>query len=79
MIKLVACNVGGLPVGESHWNCRHPDALVAMAQDMRAAGATYPAIAAVVLADPTTVASWCLGRRRKPAARIIARRVKPTT
>lgn len=69
-------NARGVPMGISHWNVRHGDEVVAQAKELKAQGLTHRAIAAHVDASVHAVISWCLGRRRRPHARVIVQRVK---
>lgn len=76
-IRLVTTNIGGLPMGESHW-CAHPEALVQQARAMHADGISTRAIAQKLGngVHAVTVWRWVAQVSRKPAARVIARRVK---
>ncbi len=77
MIEMRACNPRGVLCGESQPACRHPDATVALARELRSAGLSYQAIAdALGLKYRQTVWQWVAGGGRKPAARIIVKRIK---
>lgn len=78
-IILVPTNLQGQPVGEHAHRTRFSDATVARARELRAAGWTLQAIAAEVGARHQTVHGWVSFKRRKPPARVIARRVKTST
>lgn len=79
MIKLVRTNIHGVPVGEDNPTARYSDATVARARDLRAEGWTLSAIAEELgVKTKTVVHDWVIFRRRKPPARIVARRVKPS-
>ncbi len=73
-IELVTCGPGGQRCGQSHSMARHDDTTVELARALRAQGMTYPAIGMALGAGASTVASWCIGRRRRPPAKVVARR-----
>lgn len=67
-------NARGYPVGESHYRCRHADAVVDRARQLRVAGMTYRQIAEEVGCSIGCAHDWINGRRRRPQARVIATR-----
>ncbi len=69
-------NLHGLPVGSDHHLAVHSDDVVARARAMRRDGMTYRAIGAALGVHFGVVWAWVAGKRRKPAARVIARRVR---
>lgn len=75
-VRIVKTNLQGLPVGESHHFARYPDALIEQAKAMRAQGQTLRAIAAELGVSHSAVHQWSAGLRRRPHARVVARRVK---
>lgn len=78
MIKILKTNARGILCGESQPMCRYSDATVARARELRAAGMTCKAIAEELgVKNRTTVLRWCNGERRRPHARIIAKRIRP--
>lgn len=79
MIKLVKCNLAGLPVGEDNHACKYPDDLVAQARRMRADGMTLKAISAELGPCFQTIHDYVTNRRRNPPAKVVARRVKTRT
>lgn len=75
-VRLVATNITGLPMGESHW-CAHPEALVQQARAMHAQGISTRAIAQLLNGPhAATVWRWVSGTGRKPPAKVVARRIK---
>lgn len=76
-VRIIKANAQGLPVGESHPNCRYPDSLVEKARAMRAQGETLRGIAAELGVAHPTIYYWTSGRLRQPAVRVVARRIKP--
>lgn len=77
MIELRTTNARGVLCGESQPMCKWPDTLVAEARALRAQGMTIDGIAAQ-LDGPhrATIYRWLAGTARKPAARVVARRVR---
>lgn len=76
MIKLVKCNLAGLPMGEDNPACKYPDDLVAQARLMHDQGMTLKAISAELGPCFQTIHDYVTNRRRQPAVRVVARRVK---
>lgn len=77
-VRLVSTTLRGVPVGESSPNTRWPDTMVAQAKALRAEGMPIRKITANLNGPHhATVWRWVAGVTRKPAARVIARRVKP--
>lgn len=76
MIKLVKCNLAGLPMGEDNHACKYPDDLVAQARHLYDQGMTLKAISAELGPCFQTIHDWVKNRRRRPAVRVIARRVR---
>ena len=79
LIRLVRCNVKGHPVGEDACAARFSDAAVTKAKELRAAGWTLSQIATELGCNFRTVSDWCLGKRRRPHVRVIARRIDPAS
>lgn len=75
-VRIVKCNAKGRPVGEDAPTALFSDATVAKAKELRAAGWTLSQVANEIGCNFRTVSDWCLGKRRKPAVRVIARRVR---
>lgn len=75
-VLLVPANIQGQPCGEHSHRARFSDATVQRARKLRAAGWTFQAIADEVGASRPTIYDWVSFRRRKPPARVVARRVK---
>jgi hypothetical protein len=76
MIKLVKCNLAGLPMGEDNPACKYTDDVVAQARHLHAQGMTLKAISAELGPCFQTIHDWVKNRRRRPAVRVIARRVR---
>jgi hypothetical protein len=72
-VRLVAASVKGWPCGESHGRVVYSDQVVAEARRLRALGMGLHAIARQLGVRSTTVADWLSGRRRVPAARVLAK------
>lgn len=77
-VRIIPTNIHGQPVGESHF-LAYPDSVVEEARALRAQGWTLMAIAAKLGPHFTTVGCWVRGERRKPAVKVVARRVKTNT
>jgi hypothetical protein len=77
MIKLVKCNLAGLPMGEHNHACKYPDDLVAQARHMYDQGMTLKAISAELGPCFQTIHDYVTNRRRRPPVRVIARRIRP--
>jgi len=75
-IRLVRCNARGYAVGEDAATSRFSDAAVAKAKELRAAGWTLSQIATELGCNFRTVSDWCLGKRRRPHARVVVKRVR---
>lgn len=73
-VVLVPTGLRGHPCGAGHWNARHDDATVARALALHAAGLQPTAISRELGIARRTVRQWVTGTRRKPPARLIARR-----
>jgi hypothetical protein len=80
VIRVVTANARGLPVGESHGQCRWPDKLVTQARAMRQAGMSVTAIAQA-LGGPhrTTVGLWVRNKSRRPPARLVVKPLRPSS
>ncbi|WP_416561222.1 hypothetical protein ACHEXL_06870 [Limnohabitans sp. yimb22184] len=76
MIKLVKCNLAGLPIVEDNHACKYPDDLVAQARHLYDQGMMLKAISAELGPCFQTIHDWVKSRRRKPPVRVIARRVR---
>lgn len=76
-IKIVHTNIHGAPVGEDHHWTVHPDTVVDRARAMRRDGMSYRAIGAALGVHFGVVWAWVAGKRRRPPARVIARRIRP--
>jgi hypothetical protein len=72
-VRLIAASVKGWPCGESHGRVVYSDQVVAEARRLRALGMGLHAIARRLRVRTTTVADWLSGRRRSPAARVLAK------
>lgn len=80
MIELRTTNARGVLCGESQPMCKWPDRMVAEARTLRAQGLTIHEIAARLNGPHhTSVWRWVAGVTRRPAARVIARRVRTST
>lgn len=78
MIELRTTNARGVLCGESQPMCRWPDTLVAEARALRAQGLTiYEITARLDGPHHSSVWRWVAGITRKPAVRVVAKRVKP--
>lgn len=73
-IVLVTTNARGLLCGESHRFAKHPDATIARARQLRGEGLTYRAIGIELGVHFVTVWYWLSGRRRRPHAKVVAKR-----
>ena len=73
-VVLVPTGPRGHPCGAPHWNARHSDDVVARALALHAAGQQPTAISWALGVCRRTVRQWLSGTRRRPAARLIARR-----
>lgn len=69
-------NIQGQPVGEANHFHRFTDAEVSRARELRAAGATSRAIAAVIGCHHSTAFRWVTQRTRKPATAVRVVRAK---
>lgn len=75
-IRIVAVNIHGQPVGEHCYLTRYSDSMVDEAKALRAEGWTLTAIGDKLGCHHTTVLRWVNGQYRKPAVKVVARRVK---
>lgn len=76
-IRLVPTNIQGQPVGEHAHRTSFSNATVARARVLRIAGWALHAIAVEVGASHQSICDRDTFRRRKPPARVVAKRVKP--
>ncbi|MEY4712238.1 MAG: hypothetical protein RIS88_1688 [Pseudomonadota bacterium] len=75
-VRLVQTNIHGAPCGTSHHWARHSDESVARAKELRLQGLSYRAIAKALDIHRSVIWAWVAGKRRKPAARVVARRIR---
>ncbi len=76
MIKLVKCNLAGLPMGEDNPVCKYTDDVVAQARHLYDQGMTLKAISAELGPCFQAIHDWVTDRGRKPPVRVIARRIR---